>query len=331
MEYAIAIFLVAVGAGVLYALYRFYQSTINRAGAISAEEPRLDVTAIQASGDVHSDGLVYLFADQFVECKTSGPMTPQRDKAFCPLTDRELDPADWSLNLLYAAICELHTSACIDYRVVKRDATFLPPFPHKSWELELVQRTPFQQSPVMSALEVAFDLMRARKQQRVAQGKEEPGEVWCPLDELIERAIKVMRQEIGFWERSGVYGDLRNYVASALVAQGYLIQPARETWLDRARSRRPTPNRAEVEKLRPAAENLKRTLDQFRRRHGSPYAYGELEPEEGQAQPLPNVDPSLVTRDEDLDEMPFDDVLRISIFETLISLKQLEPSSGSGI
>jgi hypothetical protein len=111
-------------------------------------------------------------------------MTPQREKAFCPLTDRELDPADWCLKLLYAAICELHTSACIDYRVVKRDATFLPPYPHKAWELELVQRTPFQQSPVMSALEVAFDLMRARKQQRVAQGKAEPGAFQAAWDEL---------------------------------------------------------------------------------------------------------------------------------------------------
>ena len=46
---------------------------------------------------------------------------------------------------------------------------------------------------------------------------------------------------------------------------------------------------------------------------------------------MAKVDPSLATQEADFDQMPLDDCLRISIYETLISLKQLEPSGGSGI
>jgi len=331
MEIIIGLFVSAIGVALLVAGYRFYQRVMTRASELSQPQSEMAPEAVEVTGEVHADGLVYLYGHEFAQSKASAPMTLSREKAFAPLTQVELDPQDWATQLLYAPISELHASSCLDYRIVERQPSFLPPFPHKRWELEVIQRTPFGASPVMSAMEVAFELMRARKQQRVAQGKEEPGELWCPLDEIIERALKAMRQEISFWERSGVLGDVRNYVASAMVAQGYLIQPARETWLDRARSKRPKPNVEPIQALRPAVDALNERLAQYRLKHGSPFARGEQEPQEGQQQLVRETDPDLVTREGEFGEMPFDDALRISIYETLVSLKQLEPSGGSGI
>ncbi len=330
MSIAIAIFLCLVGLAALVGGYHLYRHLMSRAAELAEPEPTRTLADAEVGGDVAADGLTYLYAHEFVRPKTAGPTVLARDRAYAPLTEQELDPEDWALQLIYASVCELHAQACLHCRIVDRTPSFLPPFPHKHWELEVIQRTPFPSSPVMDAMDVAFELMRARKQQRVAQGKEEPGELWCPLDEVIERALKAMRQEISFWERSGVYGDLRNYVASSLVAQGYLIQPARDTWLDRARSRRPRPNEEAIAQLREEMEALRRRLAQFRLKHGSPYARGELEAEEPR-QPVPLVDPALATREQDFDDMPLDDCLRLSIYEALVSLRQLEPSGDAGI
>lgn len=331
MELAIALVLVGLGAVILVGGYRFYRRLMARAAELSIPRQETPAHDVVVSGDVHADGLVYLFAHEFVQHRSPRPTALPRERAFAPLTEAELDPEDWALQLLYATLCDLHAQSAIQFRIVEREATLMPPFPQKRWEMELIQRMPFPSSPIADALGVAVELMRSRQQQRVAQGKAEPGELWCPLDELIERALKAMRQEITFWERSGVYGDLRNYVASALVAQGYLIQPASETWLQRSRSRRPRANELAIDRLRPQAEALKRRLRQFRLKHGSPYARGELEPEEGQRLPLANVDPALTTGDPDCDNMPLDDCLRISIHEALVSLRQLEPSGDAGI
>lgn len=329
MQVAIGIFLFMVGIGALIWGYHTFRRMMSRAAELSVPQPEVPVESIEVRGEVGADGLVYLFGEEFVRAKTAGPATLNRDRAFAPLTGEELNPEDWALQLLHTTLCELHTQSCIECRIVERTPSFLPPFPHKRWELQIVQRTPFPRSPVMDALDVAIDLMRARQQQRVAQGKEEPGELWCPLDEVIERALKAMRQEISFWERSGVYGDVRNYVASALVAQGYLVQPGRETWLNRTRSRRPRPNVEAIEALRGDMEALAGRMRAFRLKHGSPYSRGELEPEEHQM--LPDVDPALLTADPDPATAPLEDCLRISIFETLVSLRQLEPSGDAGI
>ena len=39
----------------------------------------------------------------------------------------------------------------------------------------------------------------------------------------------------------------------------------------------------------------------------------------------------LVNREADFDDMPLDDSLRLSIYEALVSLRQLEPSGDSGV
>jgi hypothetical protein len=329
MQIAIAVFLSLVGLAILAGGYWAYrQLMIHAAEMAETPQPEIPTEAIRASEDVAVDGLVYLFGHEF-----TGPPPPKpllaRERAYAPMTEDELDPEDWSVQIMWATLCELHDLSAVQFRVVGRTPSFLPPFAQKRWELEVIQRTPFPTSPVMSALEVAFDLMRARKQQRVAQGKEEPGEAWCTLDEVIERALRAMRQEISFWERSGVYGDLRNYVASALVAQGYLIQPTKETWLDRRRTNRPKPNLEAVEGLRGDLTALQERLAQFRQRHGSAHARGEMD-SPGSAASLRDVDPDLVNRESDFDDMPLHDVLRISVYEVLVSLRQLEPS-GDGV
>jgi hypothetical protein len=330
MEPVIAVFLFAVGVAILVGGYKLYRQLMEQAAQMAEPEPEMMPGATEVEGEVAADGLVYLFGHEFAQGKMPKPLALPRDRAFSPLTEDELDPEDWALQILYATLCDLHMQGALEFRTVERTPSFLPPFAQKRWELQAIQRMPFPSSPVMDALDVAFGLMRARKQQRVAQGKEEPSELWCSLDEIIERALKAMRQEISFWERSGVYGDLRNYVASSLVAQGYLQQPAKETWLDRRRSNRPKPNLAPIEELTPELEALKHRLAQFRLKYGSAYARGEKQPEEGQ-QAVHNVDPDLVVRESGFEDMPLDDCLRISIFEILVSLRQLEPSGDAGI
>jgi hypothetical protein len=328
MQIAIAVFLFLVGLAILVGGYRLIRQVMERAAEIAETTPDMPREAIQASEDVAADGLVYLFGHEFAQPPPPKPLLA-RERAYAPLTEEELDPEDWAVQILWATLCELYDQSAIEFRVVERTPSFLPPFAQKRWELQVIQRMPFPTSPVMSALEVAFDLMRARKQQRVAQGKEEPGELWCSLDEIVEKALRAMRQEISFWERSGVYGDLRNYVASALVAQGYLLQPTKETWLDRRRSNRPRPNMEAVESLRSDLRALQERLNRFRHRHGSAYARGEMQAP-GSPASLRDVDPELVYRESDFDAMPLHDVLRISVYEILVSLRQLEPS-GDGL
>ena len=330
MEVVIAIFLCGLGVVLLVGGQRVYRHLMAQAAQASQTRPEPQIEDIEVSGDVTPAGLVYLFGEGFVREKSGGAASLARDRAFAPLTDTELDAEDWAVQILHASLCALYAAGCIDCRMAERAATFMPPFPQKHWEMEITQLTPFPSSPVADALDVALDLMRKRQQQRVAQGKEEPGDLWCPLDEVIEKALKAMRQEMSFWERGGVYADLRNYVASALVVQGYLIQPERETWLDRTRSRKPKPNVSAIEELRPAAEELNQQLRRFRIEHGSAHARGEGEPDASYRGPQ-HTDPALTTQEQDLENMPLDDCLRISIHEALVSLKQLEPSGEGGI
>lgn len=329
MELAIALFLLAVALAVVYGGYRAFRQLMKRAAELSEPEPEPVAEEVAVSGEVGADGLVYLFAHDFVVSKAAPPNTPSRDRAFAPLSGAELDPEDWALQIVYAVLAELHREECVEFRVVERAATLMPPFAQKSWELEIIQRGPFLSCPLADAMEVAFDLMRRRRQARVAQGKQEPEELWCPLDEIVEKTLKVMRQEMSFWERTGIYGDLRNYVASALMAQGYIISPGRETWIDRGRLKRIRPNEPACDNLRAAAATLKRHLQQFRLKHGSPQAIHGLEPE-GRLS-VRDADPELVNRETDLATMPLDDILRISLFEALCSLRQLEPSRDAGV
>ncbi len=321
MELAIAAVLAAIGVAVLVLGYRFWQQLVSQPRQTSA--PKAVEPPAEPEGPVAADGLVCLFAHQFVR-PLSKPGSG-RDRAFAPLTDQELDPEDFALQLLYAVMAELFADGYLDFRIVPREPSYMPPFPQKAWELQVRQLKPLPSSPLVNAMSVAFEMLLGRKRRR----RRQDDEGWVAIDDLIDRMLRAIRQELSFWERTSVYGDLRNYVIDALIAQGYLIPPERNTWLDKVRSKRPQVNRPAVEALADEAAALRDRLVQFRRRYGSPAAYEEI-PAEGPL-PIQQVDPHLLDADRSLGELPLDDCLRTSLYEVLTSLRQLEPSGDAGV
>ncbi|MBC7288813.1 MAG: hypothetical protein H5T86_12410 [Armatimonadetes bacterium] len=319
METAIALVLTAVGAALLVAGYRLWQRLTSRDWVKEPEERR---PPSEPEGPVWADGIVCLFADRFVR-PLSRPATG-RDRAFAPLTDQELDPEDFALQLLYATMAELFSEGYLDFRIVPREPTYTPPFPQKAWELQLRQLRPLPSSPLVNAMSVALEMLTGRKKRR---RDEEEG--WVAIDDVIDRMLRAIRQELSFWERTTVYGDLRNYVMDALVAQGYLMAPERSTWLDRLRGKRPQVNRSVVEGLEEEARGLRERLVRFRRTYGSPAAQEDL-PSDGPL-PIQQVDPHLLDADRSLGDLPLDDCLRTSLYEVLTALRQLEPSGDAGV
>ncbi len=99
----------------------------------------------------------------------------------------------------------------------------------------------------------------------------------------------------------------------------------RVTWLDRLRSRQLEINRAAIEARRADAEALHRRLAEFRRTHGSEQT---REMAEDLTSPSQEADSELGNWTGPPEELPLDDALRLSIYETLVSLRQLEPSGG---
>ena len=327
MEYAIAVILALVGLAIFVAIVslgRMFMRGITRAAEVPPERPSFDDVEV-SGGPVGVDELVYLYAHEFTRPRTAvGPALP-RDRFYSPLNDAELDADELTNQLLYVALCELHRGEYIDFRAVERPPTYLPPFPQKKWELQLRRLRRLPDCPICGALGVGFDLARKRlvaKQQPVDEKA-----LWVSLDELVERALKSIRQELNFWERTGVHGDLRNYVASSLIARGYLIAAQKDTWLDKVRTKRPAANTRAIETLADEAESLKRRLRAFREEHGSEAAQ-VFDP---RAHIQDNVDPTLMDAERELDDLPIDDCLRTSIYETLMSLKQLEPSGEPGV
>jgi hypothetical protein len=194
--------------------------------------------------------------------------------------------------------------------------------------MQLRQAGPFPSSPLAESLAVGFDLARKnRARLKKVEALEEDDEFFA-LEEILERSLKAMRQEMTFWERGTLCSDLRRYVETALVAQGYLDPPDRDTWLDTVRTKRPTCNGEACVAVEPEATAQLRRLETFRKLHGSPYAMAPEKDEKGQ---LVDIDPAVISASEDLDAMPLDDVLRATIHEAIVSIKQLEPSGEAGI
>ncbi|MCX7598663.1 MAG: hypothetical protein N2512_07310 [Armatimonadetes bacterium] len=325
MELAIALVLVGIGAAILAGGYRAWKMMVSRAAEIAAEQEGIQV-APEATGSVGPDGLVCLFAHEFVRPVAKTPSG--RDRAYAPLTDQELDPEDFALQLLYALTAELFAEGRLDFRLVPREPTYMPPFPQKAWELQVRQLDVLEGSPLAKAMAVAFELLTGRKRRRRGRPVDDE-EGWVALDDLVDRMLRAIRQELSFWERTGVYGDLRSYVEDALAASGYLFPPERVTWLDRVRSKRPRPNVEAIGALADEARALRLRLAQFRRRHGSQEAAAAI-PEDGPL-PITDVDPHLMDSNRPLGELPLDDCLRASLYEALTALRQLEPSSDAGV
>lgn len=324
MGVQIGIIIVLLVAGIL--IYRAGARLLSGAleGETAVEEEIQEpAEPIDPVGPVGPDGLMVLFADRFVDRPRSGKMVSPRLRCFAPLTDEELDAHHWAHQIVYATLVDLYERGSIQVRVEERAATLMPPFPQKTWELQLAQVGPMPESPISDVLAVAFGLLR----KRARDVTEEDERHWVTLDALVEQALKTIRQEMTFWERSGVYGDIRQYVEAALIAQGYLIEPGRPTWLDRVRSKRPVPHEEGVQRLEEDAKQLRAQLVEFRRVHG-----GNLLPDaERETQALRNADSALLCPAEDAPDIPLDEVFRLSIYETLLALRQLEPSGDAGV
>lgn len=327
MQTAIAVFLVVAGIALFYFIIRMMRQGLNSLGSLSAVENATSTApATVSEGPISADELMYLYAHDFV-----APVKPRamgvivRDRAFACLTGDELDPDDFARQMLYAVLTELHRLECIQVSIVNSPPTYMPPYPTKQWELQLRQTSAFPSGPLFDSLAVGFDLCRRHR----SQGEDlTPDKQFFTLDEVLERALKAIRQEMSFWEKGGICSDLRTYVAHSLVARGYLIPHDRETWLDRVRTKPPAANEPAVEKLALEARSLARRLETFRKMYGSAVANAPETDENGQRV---DIDPEVVNAVKDLADLPLDDCLRLTINEAVTAIKQLEPSGEAGI
>ncbi|MFO7947027.1 MAG: hypothetical protein R6V19_09440 [Armatimonadota bacterium] len=324
MEVVIA---VVLGLGAIYLFWRLMglwnQVIRRRKDSIEPSEPDRDIIPEE---EISNDGLVCIFAGQFVQPAPARPIgSIPRDRAFCPTSGDELDPRDFAQQLLYATIVDLYTQKKMKFRLVERDATFMPPFPHKTWEMHVQRLESFDRGAIADSLGCAFDIIYKKRLR--GESSDDDDADWVALDELVEHALNAIRQELSFWERGSVYSDFRHYTVNTLLAQGYMLPPEQETILDKVRRRRPTVNQRAVEEkeLAEQCEQLQERLKAFRSRFGSSAASADP------GWPVGDVDPGLLSPAGPLEDLPLDDCLRISIYETLIAIRQLEPSGEAGV
>lgn len=326
-QIAIAVGLAGFGVWLLWRGYRFWQSLMSQAGRIAEEPGPPSPEDIEVRGPVGPDGLVFLFAHDFVS-----PPQPGQGRvsagltARAPLTKDPLDVQEWACRLLYALLTEQHQQGRVSFRITERTATLMPPFPYKTWQLELKRLRPLSASPLSDCMNVAFDMLHKRQRvKQASRGAEEPEteQPWCDLDELVEWVLKTVRTEMSFWQRQGVYLDLGRYVQESLVAAGYLLEKPRRTWLERLRRRQFETNQPAVDRLQRKAEDLKERIIQFRRQHGS--ARGQETADDLTAPIRDSVDSDLMDPEGPLDQLPLDDCLRLSVYEAVTALRELEP------
>lgn len=335
MAVAIAIFLGLVAIALLWGGYRLWQQLTAELAQVSTPARPEVREAPKVRRAAQADALVYLFAHQFVRPPKSGGAVNPRFQARAPLTGEALDARDFAAKLLFALLAEALADQALEYRIVERVPTLMPPFPHKNWELQLRRKGPLLSSPLGDCLAVAFDMVEKRMHlpETVEEGRSRSAELdeeprWAPLDLLVEKLLQVVRAETTFWQREGVYGDLRNYVADCLVAEGYLVERGGNTWVEQLRKRRLEPNLETIRPLVPEAEALLRRMREIRQRYGS----AELLGEEERLATYSHVNaPAHLTQVEgDVQDLLWADALGLSLYETLVGLRQLEPNSEGG-
>ncbi len=319
MAIAIAVILGLVGIFVLWYGHKIWQSLTT--GALRGEPVEEIIELPTPRGPLAPDETVFLFAEQFVGTVSAEGSAHTTGTA--PLSGEPVSLRDQANRLIYATLVEQYQQERLQFRIVARDATMIPPFPHKAWELQVRRSDVLTSSPLLDCLNVSFNIIY--KQRGIGTDEEDTEDLWISLDELLEHILRVARAEISFWKREGVYGDLCNYIEEALVARGYLHELPRNTWLERLRSRELRVNREAIEQRQQAADELHQRLTQFRQTHGSPQTR-QLADDLTQLDEEANQELSNWT--EPLDELPLDDALRMSIYEALVSLRQLEPSGG---
>lgn len=329
MQIAIALILITVGVTLLLWIFRSLRRMQARLGTY-VEPPAAPAPPSDPDGPVSAEELVYLFAHDLVKPVPRRPMgSIPRDRAHACQTGDELDPDDFARQLLYVVLVELIEQECVQWRFGKRDPTFLPPYPHKQWELQLRQAKSFPSSPLSESFGVGFQLARSTRERasKNAQGLS-PEDDYFTLEELLERALKAIREERTFWERGTCCSDLRGHVETALIAAGYLEAPSRDTWLETVRRGKSSPRIQAIERLSHDAVALSRKLDVFRKRFGAPADMLAAEDEQGK--PV-DVDQKLANFGGDPSELPLDDALRVTIHEAVTAIRQLEPSGEAGI
>jgi hypothetical protein len=331
MEITLIILLTLIGVLLLRGVFYLLRRSLDRAGDLAAAEPSPRLSKPTADSLLDADGLVYLFAHQFVKPVPKRALgTVVRDRVWALLDEElELCPDDLAEQLLYTMLTELYQRDCLELRTVRREASFMPPFPHKQWEMQFRQRCAFPTTPLAESLQVAFALARKNRLRSFREAAELlPEDEFFSLEELLERALKAIRQEMTYFERGTVCTDLRGHVEAALIAGGYLSPPERETWLDAVRQKRPTVNREMVLPLQPEAEALVQRREVFRQRYGSSATRQPVPDQQGK---LTDLDPELMKGDRDPADLPLDDCLRATVHEAISAIKQLEPSGEAGI
>lgn len=323
MAVAIAIVLVLAGVAVLWLGQHLWRSFTQSLAEVAQPPPDTPREALTRPHGLRADALVFLFAERFVRTPAPNKPVNPRLRAGAPLTDEDLDARDWACKLLFALLAEQHELGAVEFRTVSRTPTLMPPFPHKNWELEARRERRLADSPLGDCLAVAFDML----EKRTRPGEDEPGPDepggWYPLELVVEKMLTVVRAETGFWQREGVYGDLRNYVAETLAAEGYLTENTSNTWVEHFRRRRMEPNREAIATLAEEADALRHRLRSLRRRYGSAEFLGE---EDREATYTHLNTPASLTSVEDVSQVLWADALGITIFETLVALRQLEPT-----
>ncbi|MHB8997460.1 MAG: hypothetical protein ACYC63_19615 [Armatimonadota bacterium] len=328
MQIALAIIVTLIGIALLFLLFRGLKALQDKLGKMSEETPvRVER---EPGGPVTTDQLLYLYSQDFVKTAPKRPLgSIPRDRAYTCVGDTELDCDDFAKQLLYAVLTELVGEQALQTRIVPRDPSYMPPYPHKRWELQFRPTKLLPASPLGAAFNAGFEIAR-KNRQRIKRGHEEltHDEEFFSLEEVLERALKALRQEMSFWERGTVCSDLRHYVEMSLIEEGYLIAPEKNTWLDTVRPKRPTCNEQAIAVHEHEAQALLRRLETFKKMHGSGFALNPVQNEKGE---VIDIDPKVLNAGDDLTGMPIDDVLRATIHEAIVSIKQLEPSGEAGI
>lgn len=332
MSIAIAVFLVGVGVFLLWLGHKAWKDLMKSVSQVSGgPEPMVEPRPTPLR-PVRADALVYLYGHRFVRLPKSGRAVSPRLQAFAPLTGEGLDAGDWTTKMLFVLWAEQHEVGAIEFQVIERTPTLMPPFPHKNWEMQVRRVEELFSSPLGACMAVAFDMVEKRRD-REEEGTEAvafPAEPqWFPLDLIIEKMLQVVRAETSFWQRESVYGDLRNYVADALVAEGFLQEVGANTWIQHLRRRRLEPDREAIQELETSAEDLLDRLETIRRRYGSAEFLADDEREVSYTHL--NTPAALIQVNGNVQDLLWADALGISIYETLVGLRQLEPTGDGGL
>jgi hypothetical protein len=296
-----------LSVAVVWAAYRLLLrlAAARESEAEGRPEPELWPAGLQ----VGPEGLVYLFAHKFVSPVDPERISP-RHRAGAPLSGETLDARRWTEFLLYAVLADHYLNKRIDLEVVESTPTFMPPLPHKPWSLHVRLLEPLPPYPLSQAIEEAFGGVRGPLDEGLA------------LDDLLERTTKHLRRKVKLWQRAGLCEQVLQHLQRAMAHLGYLRVASGDTVLERLRNPVFETVQEAAASLESRAEGLKDRLAEFERWQSLPQsATGEDQ------ELLPgNLDPRLASCQAAEAGQWMADCLRLSIYEAVTSLRQLEPS-----